>query len=74
MTVHRYVLAGWAAAHLLAVFPTIAQTETPQPPPAAKPGDKAGEAPPARRARAPQRKADEERPRTDVPVAFPVDI
>jgi hypothetical protein len=69
------VLAALVAACLTAPFPAAGQSEAPKAPPvAAKPGDKAGEPPPARRARAPQRKSDEERPRPDVPVAFPVDI
>jgi hypothetical protein len=71
-------LAIWAAAWLAAPSPAAPQTEPPKPPPAAetKPPVKQGkpETPPAPRREAPKTGAGEERPRSDVPVSFPVDI
>ncbi len=74
------VLAVWAAAWLTAPSPATPQTEPPKPPPAAekKPPVKQEkpEAPPPRRRAAPKPGPGpgEERPRSDVPVSFPVDI
>jgi hypothetical protein len=72
------VLAICAAASLAAPGPAAPQTELPKPPPAAekKPPVKQEKppTPPAPRREAPRTGAGEERPRSDVPVSFPVDI
>jgi hypothetical protein len=72
------VLAIWTAAWLAAPSPATPQTELPKPPPAAdkKPPVKQEkpETPPAPRREAPKSRLGEERPRSDVPVSFPVDI
>jgi hypothetical protein len=72
------VLAIWTAAWLAAPSPATPQTEPPKPPPAAekKPPVKQEkpETPPATRREAPKSRLGEERPRSDVPVSFPVDI
>lgn len=72
------VLALWAAACLAAPNPATPQAELPKPPPSAekKPPVKQEkpETPPTPRREAPRTGAGEERPRSDVPVSFPVDI
>jgi hypothetical protein len=76
--VRNFVLAIWAAAWFAAPSPATPQTEPPKPPPAVekKPPVKQGkpETPPAPRREAPKSRLGEERPRSDVPVSFPVDI
>jgi hypothetical protein len=76
--VRNFVLAIWAAAWFAAPSPATPQTEPPKPPPAAekKPPVKQEKpaTPPAPRREAPRTGAGEERPRSDVPVSFPVDI
>jgi hypothetical protein len=82
MTVHdawrgrRCALAVWVVACLAAPIPAAAQTKDQKPPPAvAGPRDDAQPPNPPPPGRRPQKKTPgEERPRTDVPVSFPVDI
>jgi hypothetical protein len=67
-----------AAASLAAPSPAAPQTEIPKPPPAAEKippvKQEKPETPPAPRREAPKSRLGEERPRSDVPVSFPVDI
>lgn len=79
MTLHKkVVLALSIAVCVAAPSPATPQTEPPKPPPAAqkKPPVKQEkpETPPAPRREAPRTGPGEERPRSDVPVSFPVDI
>ena len=72
------VLAICATACLAVPVPAAPQTEDPKPPPETekKPPVKQQkpEAPPTPRRAAPRTGPAEERPRSDVPVSFPVDI
>jgi len=72
------VLALCTAACLAAPIPAAPQSEDQKPPPAAekKPRVKQEkpESPPTPRREAPRAGPGEERPRSDVPVSFPVDI
>jgi len=74
----RSLLAICATACLGVPVPAAPQTEDPKPPPVTekKPPVKQQkpEAPPAPRREAPRTGPAEERPRSDVPVSFPVDI
>ena len=79
MTTRRSsVLALWTAACLAAPIPAAPQSEDQKPPPAAekKPPvrQEKPESPPAPRREAPRTSPGDERPRSDVPVSFPVDI
>ena len=77
-TCRKSVLALWTAACLAAPIPAAPQPEDQKPPPAAekKPPVKQEkpESPPTPRREAPRTGPGEERPRSDVPVSFPVDI
>jgi len=77
-TRRRSVLALWTAVCLAAPILVWAQTADQKPPPAAekKPRVKQEkpESPPTPRREAPRTGPGEERPRSDVPVSFPVDI
>lgn len=72
------VLALWTVACLAAPLPATPQSEDQKPPPAAekKPRVKQEkpDSPPAPRREAPRSRPGEERPKSDVPVSFPVDI
>ena len=77
-TVRIIVLAIWTAGWLATPSPATPQTEAPKPPPAAEKKSpvkqEKPEPPPARRRATPKPGPGEERPRSDVPVSFPVDI
>jgi hypothetical protein len=77
-TPRRSVLALWTVACLAAPFPAASQSEDQKPPPATekKPRVKQEkpESPPTPRREAPRTGPGEERPKSDVPVSFPVDI
>jgi hypothetical protein len=72
------VLAFCAAACLTAPILVWAQTADQKPPPAAekksRPKAEKPDTPPIPRREAPRTGPGEERPRSDVPVSFPVDI
>ena len=72
------VLAISMAACLAAPNVATPQTEPAKPPPAAKKKPRAGpekpDSPQTPRREAPRTSPSEERPRSDVPVSFPVDI
>jgi hypothetical protein len=72
------VLAFCAAACLAAPIPAAPQSEDQKPPPAAEKKPRAEpekpDTPPIPRQEAPRTGPGEERPRSDVPVSFPVDI
>jgi len=74
----RIVLALSTAACLAAPNPAVPQAEPPKPPPAAEKKPPVVQekpvATPAKRREVPRAGPGEERPRSDVPVSFPVDI
>lgn len=74
----KSVLVLWTAACLAAPIPAAPQSEDPKPPPAAekKPRVKQEkpESPPTPRWETPRTSPGVERPKSDVPVSFPVDI
>ena len=77
-TRRRSMLALWTAVCLAAPILVWAQTADQKPPPAAEkksqPKAEKPDTPPIPRREAPRTGPGEERPRSDVPVSFPVDI